>query len=426
MTDRILPQSQDAERGLLASFLLAPLPVGALCAEKRVTASHFHAPAHAEIFSNLTSMWTDNSPIDFITLTQRLRDRSVLDACGGAAFVTELFTFLPTAANSTYYLEIVEDKRILREIIKSCHENSTRAYEATIEVRALLDSLLAQVAAIAAPASNRTMTLRRALTDKLDRMQNGEPASAYVWTGLSKLDRESPMRLGDMPLISGERKSGKSILALSISRYVAREVGPVIYFSLEDPIAKLTDRLVAAESAIPMARDRMEDLNEDDMQRLTRAIGVLKNIPLIIRDDCYDLTAIMAVARQQKAQMPDLKLIVVDYGQLVRVTVAKGANREQEMAAASRGLRLLSMELSVAVIVLVQLNKEGDTRESKAWEQDCTAMWKLVTLPEDDAERNAIRILTVPFQRNGESGIGFRVAFLGHIARIETAAEEPR
>ncbi len=424
MIERILPQSSDAERGVLSSFLLSPVAVGAICAEKRVSASHFASPMHGDIFSHLTDMWGENTPIDFITLTQRLRDRGALDSCGGAAFVTDLFTSLPTAANCSHYLETVEEKRILREIITICHEHEERSFGTDDTPRELLEALAARITAIAAPASTRTMTFKQALADKLHRMQHGEPLHEYVWTGLDKLDKQSPMRLGEMPLISGERKSGKSILALTIARHVAKEVGPVLYFSLEDPISKVTDRIVAAESSIPMACDRIQDLDAGKFQRLERAMNFLQDLPLIVRDDCYDLSAIVAVSRQQKAMTPHLKLIVVDYGQLVRAVVAKGANREQEMAAVSRALRLLSMELSVALIVLVQLNKEGDTRESKAWEQDCTAMWKLVMLEEKDEERNGARMLTVPFQRNGESGIGFKVAFLGHVARVETYAEK--
>ena len=97
---RLLPQSPDAEKGVLSSFLIAPREIGGLCAEKQVTKEHFAIPSHALIYETLLGMWDKNEPIDFITLTQLLRDRSHLDSCGGAAFVTELFTFLPTAANA--------------------------------------------------------------------------------------------------------------------------------------------------------------------------------------------------------------------------------------------------------------------------------------------------------------------------------------
>lgn len=419
-----MPSSHEAERGILSSFLLSPVAVGALCAERKIRTAHFFSPQNAGIFSRVFGMWEGNEPIDFITLTQSLRDGGLLDECGGAAYVTELFTNLPTAANVAHYLEIAEEKRILREIMVTCADHGARVNQSAEEPRALLDALAASITAIAAPSTNRTMTLRQALQDKIRRIEEDEPERDAVPTGLTHLDNKSPLRLGDMPLISGERKSGKSILALTIARNVATSSGPVLYFSLEDSMAKVTDRLVAADASIPIIRHSFKAMNEGELQRLQRSVGTLMDVPLIVRDDCYDLSAIVAVARQQKALTPTLKMVVVDYGQLVRAVVAKGANREQEMATVSRAMRLLSMELGVVVVVLVQLNKDGDTRESKAWEQDCTAMWKLVMLGEDDAERNGARILTVPFQRNGESGIGFKVAFLGHVARVENYADQ--
>ncbi len=119
-THRLLPQSLDAEKGVLSSFLLAPREIGGLCAEKGVTPLHFHLPTHAEIFDVLMKLWDQAQPIDFIILTQALRDTGKLEAVGGAAFVTELFAFLPTAANASYYIDILQEKHTLREIIRIC------------------------------------------------------------------------------------------------------------------------------------------------------------------------------------------------------------------------------------------------------------------------------------------------------------------
>src|ERR1700761_1824704 len=107
---RLLPQAPDAEQGVLSSFLLAPREIGGLCAGKQHKGEHFHIPSHAQIYSTLLELWDSNKPIDFISLTQVLRDRSQLDQVGGPAFVTQLFTFLPTAANAAYYVEILEEK----------------------------------------------------------------------------------------------------------------------------------------------------------------------------------------------------------------------------------------------------------------------------------------------------------------------------
>ncbi len=138
---RLLPQSPDAEQGVLCSFLLSPREVGGLCVERGVSAECFHIPAHSGIFAVLLELWNAAKPIDFITLTQVLRDRNQLDQVGGAAFVTELFTFIPTAANAAYYIEILQEKWTLRRIITTCTEYAARSYDEQDNVPSLLDEV---------------------------------------------------------------------------------------------------------------------------------------------------------------------------------------------------------------------------------------------------------------------------------------------
>jgi len=142
----------------------------------------------------------------------------------------------------------------------------------------------------------------------------------------------------------------------------------------------------------------------------------MRDWKLEIYDDIFDLPAIIGEIRQQKARYPDLLFAVVDYAQLVRACLRKGGeNREQEVATISRGLRLVGMECKVAIPLLSQLNENRRSRESRALEQDATACWELVR---DEDEPNK-RTLSIPWQRNGESGVGFEVAFLGNLTRIE-------
>src|SRR5580658_9373726 len=141
---RLLPQAPDAEQGVLSSFLLAPREIGGHCAEKQIKPEHFHLPAHAQIYATLLELWDANKPIDFITLTQVLRDRNQLDQVGGAAFITGLFTFIPTAANASYYIEILQEKYTLREIIKVCTEYAARSYDEQDDVQNLLNDVEAK------------------------------------------------------------------------------------------------------------------------------------------------------------------------------------------------------------------------------------------------------------------------------------------
>src|ERR1051325_9343435 len=190
---RLLPQAPDAERGVLCSFLLAPREIGGLCAEKLVKAEHFHLPAHAQIYATLLELWDANKPIDFITLTQLLRDRGQLDQVGGAAFVTELFTFLPTAANAGYYVEILQEKYTLREIIKVCTEYAARSYDEQDDVPNLLNDVEAKIFAIAqdrfkektASMKDQVMQAIHAIEELYDR----RGAITGLPTGFAELDK---------------------------------------------------------------------------------------------------------------------------------------------------------------------------------------------------------------------------------------------
>ena len=144
---RALPHSVEAEQGVLGSMLISPRDIIAEAVEK-INENYFYIPAHQTIYIVLVDLWNAGQGIDLITFTQVLRDRNLLDTVGGAAFVTSLFTFVPTAANVGYYLEIVRDKYILREIISACTEGARRSYEEQDEVDNLLDEVEQKIYAV--------------------------------------------------------------------------------------------------------------------------------------------------------------------------------------------------------------------------------------------------------------------------------------
>ncbi|HYJ03652.1 MAG TPA: DnaB-like helicase N-terminal domain-containing protein, partial [Chthoniobacterales bacterium] len=138
--NRALPHSIEAEQGVLGSMLISPREIIAECVEK-INEEYFYDPAHQTIYVVLVELWNAGQGIDLITFTQVLRDRNLLETVGGASAVTSLFTFVPTAANVTYYLEIVRDKYILRQIIAACTESVRRSFEEQDEVHNLLDEV---------------------------------------------------------------------------------------------------------------------------------------------------------------------------------------------------------------------------------------------------------------------------------------------
>lgn len=169
-----------------------------------------------------------------------------------------------------------------------------------------------------------------------------------------------------------------------------------------------------------MNRHHLSKLAQLEITDAAKAASLLSALPIHIKDDVFDLINIVGISRELKARCK-IGLIVVDYGQLVRVIQRKDVNREQNVAEVSRTLRLLAMELDTPIILLSQLNDKGQSRESRALEQDATAMWQVAFT---DPSSHSERLIQIPWQRNGESGIQFHVTFLGSIARIENQAKE--
>ncbi len=415
---RTPPYSESAEQGVLGSMLISR-PTIAECVQK-IDEEYFYIPANQTIFCALVELWRADRPIDLITFTQHLRDKNLLEGVGGAAYVTSIFTFVPTAANVLYYLDIMHEKYVLRSIIAAATESVRRSYEEQADVEEVLSKLQDQLVAAAVPFAQDEKFLPELIQEKLERMQSGEPDADIISTGIAQIDRQSPLRRGDMPLISGIRKAGKSILALTIAVNIARKGVPVLYFSLEDRLPKIIDRLMANVSRIPTDRQHVSKLSAEEMEIPIRAAEEISKMPLYLRDDIFDLGIIVATAKQAK-QKYHIGLIVIDYAQLIRAEGNKDSNREQRVAEVSRTLRLLAMSMDTPVLLLCQLNEKLATRESRALEQDCTALWRIE--PENEDEPN-VRDIIIPCQRNGPSGVGFKVTFLGNIARVENYAQD--
>lgn len=397
---------EDIERAALSSMM--QLADAATEAVSRLTAQHFTTPAHRTIFVELVAQWNDGLPFDLILFTQRLSAAKVLEQVGGAEGVNAIFLHVGSGVNMRYYIMLLDDAYDTRRALEVLSGGLATVQS---DGASALPHIIAELAEIPL-RKTKERNFRDAILDKIERIENGEPDSDIVHSGIAFLDAHSPLRRGDMPLISGERKAGKSIFALSIATNVARSAIPVLYFSLEDREPKVIDRMFAGVSRVPMHSHHAKRMNRDELDQATRAASILNSLSFYLHDDVYDLHKIIAVARQSKAAH-QIGLIVIDYAQLVR---SDGADsRREEVEKVSRDLRLLAMELDVPLLLLCQLNKDGETRESKALEMDATAMWRIEERDESATERQ----IAIPWQRNGESGIAFTVAFLGSIARVE-------
>jgi replicative DNA helicase len=321
---RMLPQSRDAELGLLGSILIEPREVMGVCVEKKVTPEHFHVPAHATIFGILRELYDGNKPIDFILLTQLLRDRELLDQVGGPAFVTSLFTFVPTAANAGFYLEILKEKHTLRQVIITCTDLTSRAYNDQEDVDGFLDEVEKQVFEISqSRIDDKTFKLKDAVLSALtsiEQLYERKGAVSGLPTGFADLDKMlDGLHPAEMIVIAARPSMGKTALAMNIAERVAIDGGHAVgIFSLEMSSQQLVQRVLCSRAKVNLAKVRDGFMAERDFQALTFAAEKISESKILIDDSAgLSILELRAKARRMKAK-DDIQLIVIDYLQLLK------------------------------------------------------------------------------------------------------------
>ena len=448
---RLLPQSPEAEQGVLSSFLLSSREVGSMCAEKQIKSGHFHIPAHGEVYGVLLELWDKGTPIDFITITQHLRDRNKLDSVGGAAFVSSLFTFLPTAANADYYLGILQEKHVLREIIRVCTEYAARSYDEQDEVPMLLDKVEQEIFEIAKDRfKDKTSSMKdmvmRAISD-IQLLYERRGKITGLETGFKAFDQMTDGLHGaEMIVIAARPSMGKTALAMNIAEHIALVVGqPVAFFSLEMSSQQLVQRVLCSIARVNLGNIRNGFLSERDFPAITAAAAKLHNAKIFIDDSSgLSILELRAKARRMKAEH-NIAAIFIDYLQLLRSTSKRGQdNRQLEISEISNGLKALSKELNIPVVVLAQLNRNpesrtgeskgrprlSDLRESGSIEQDADLVALHVReeyYAESDDDKEAAKgkaTLIIAKQRNGPVG-DVPLTFLKEFTRFEDRADEP-
>src|SRR5438045_2535886 len=352
---RTLPHSVEAEQGVLGSMLISPREIIAECVEK-INEEYFYVPAHQTIFNVLVELWNAGQAIDLITFTQILRDRNVLETVGGAAAVTSLFTFVPTAANVGYYLEIVRDKYILRSIIEAATESVRRAYEEQDEVGNLLDEVEQKIFAVGEDRFKGQMLSMKdqvmEAIESIEKLYERKGGITVISNGFVELDRmTSGMHPSEMIVIAARPSMGKTALAMNIAEHVAiNERLPVGVFSLEMSSQQLVQRLLCSRARVNLQKVRDGFLGERDFPSLTAAASKLAEAKIFIDDTAsLSILELRAKARRLKAQQ-DVQLIIVDYLQLLRSTSRRAQdNRQLEITEISAGLKGLAKELKIPV-----------------------------------------------------------------------------
>ncbi len=427
---RSLPNSRDAERAVLSCMLQSPTDVIGEAIEK-LTPDHFYVPAHGTIYTVLIELYDQGQAIDLITLNNRLIDRKLMEQVGGAGAVAELLDIVPTAALFDYYVGILRDKFILRHVIQTCTESVTLAYENQEDVGTLLDSVETRILKIR-DATGKQEGIREMRHHVLhviesieDMYDNDQGGMTGLSTGFKDLDEKTNgLHGGEMIVVAARPSMGKTSFVMNLVENVAidsEHPKAAAVFSLEMSAEQLVQRLLCSRAEVEMQKLRGGFLSQQrDFPRLREAAEVLINAPIYI-DDTPGLTImeLRAKARRLKKSY-DIQLIAIDYLQLLKApSHFKQDNRQQEIAEISGGIKALSKELNIPIIVLAQLNRNpdarggtpriSDLRESGAIEQDADVVGLLFRdeyyADEDDKEEVEGRAtLDIAKQRNGPTG----------------------
>jgi replicative DNA helicase len=441
------PHSPEAEQGVLGCVLLSPNDCMGECIGRfKEGAEVFYDLRHQTIFSALVQMYDAREAIDVITLQQQLKNKQLLEEVGGIAYLAGLPDTVPSAANLSYYLDIVVEKYLLRKMIHTCTDVVGRVYDYEGEVDALLDEVERDILRISeSRVQTQTTTIKDLVKKAITTIEDFHQRQGMltgVGTGFTDLDKmTSGLHGGEMVVIAARPSVGKTSLAMNIAEHVAIEQRlPVGVFSLEMTSESLVLRMLCSRSRVNLRNVREGFLAERDFPKLTGSAGKLANAPLFI-DDSSALSILQLRAKARRMwQQYGIKLFVVDYLQLLHSTARRADNRQQEIADISSGIKSLAKELSVPVIVLSQLNRElereknrkprlSDLRESGAIEQDADVVGLLYKPSSDDEESgSAVEEDAVPMnlliakQRNGPTG-DVNLTFLKSYTRFESAAK---
>jgi replicative DNA helicase len=448
--DRLPPHSPEAEQGVLGCALLSPNECIGECVEKLKDEGKetFYDLRHQTIYEELVEMFNTREPVDLITVQQRLKDKQLLEQVGGLGYLSQLQDAVPSAANLSYYLEIVREKFLLRKMITTCSEVVGRVYDYEGEVDALLDEVERDVLKISESRAQSNVLGTKELVNRaigtIENYFNRKGVLNGIPTGFADLDRMTDgLHHSEMIVIAARPSMGKTSLAMNFVENMVLDHGiPVGVFSLEMSAESLILRMMTSIARVNMRSIREGFMSEADFPKILNAAGRLANAPLFI-DDTAGLSILQLRARARRmSQQHGVKFFVIDYLQLLHSTARRSQeNRQQEIADISSGIKGLAKELRVPVLVLSQLNRElekdksrkprlSDLRESGSIEQDADVVGLLYKPstgddeegpPPEEADGVPVNLL-IAKQRNGPTG-DINLTFLKTYTRFETAAK---
>jgi replicative DNA helicase len=419
--DRIPPQNIEAEQAVLGAIFLDSAAL--TLASEVLVPEDFYRASHQKIFHAMLKVADKGEPVDLVTVTAELADAKMLEEVGGVSYLSELANSVPTAANVEYYARIVEEKSILRRLIRTATSIAQEGYTREDEVDDLLNEAEKKIMEVSqrknTGAFQNIKDILVQTYDNIEMLHNRKGEVTGIPTGFIELDRMTAgFQRSDLIIVAARPSVGKTAFALNIAQNVATKTNEnVAIFSLEMSAQQLVMRMLCAEGNINAQNLRTGKLTPEDWGKLTMAMGSLSNAGIYIDDTPgIRVSEIRAKCRRLK-QESGLGMVLIDYLQLIQGSGRNRENRQQEVSEISRSLKALARELEVPVIALSQLSRSveqrqdkrpmmSDIRESGSIEQDADIVAFLYRddyYDKDSENKNIIEII-IAKQRNGPVG----------------------
>ena len=418
---KIPPHDIDAEQAVLGSMLTDKDAVNA--AIETLKEDAFYREDNRAIYQAIINLYSKSEPIDIITLKDELESMDKFEQVGGYEYLASLPDKVPTTANVQKYIKIVEEKAILRNLIKTANEIIELGYDPAEDVEDIMDNAEKKIFDIMQSKNQKGYTpIKDVLVEsftKLEELYNRKQHITGVPKGFVELDyKTAGLHGSELILVAARPAMGKTAFALNIATNAAlRGNAPVAIFSLEMSKDQLVNRILCSEAMVDSNKVRTGKLEEDDWVKLAGAIGPLSESEIYI-DDTPGISVMEIRTKCRKLKMEkNIGLVVIDYLQLVQGSNKRQASREQEISEISRSLKILAKEINVPVIALSQLSRAveqrpdhrpmlSDLRESGAIEQDADIV---MFLYRDDyynkeSEKKDIAEVIIAKQRGGQTG----------------------
>ena len=438
--NKVQPNDTIAEQAVLGSMLVDKDAV--ISAVEILKADDFYREDNKEIYAAMFELYSLGKHIDIITLNEQLVLRGTLEKVGGTEYIAMLIDNMPTSSNIDSYVKIVEEKSIIRKLIKAANNILKLGYAQTEEVDSLIEKAEKDIFDIMQNRNSKGYASMKEILvttfDQIEEMFHNKNKVSGLETGFVDLDAKiSGLNKSDLLIVAARPAMGKSAFVLNIASFVAMKLKvPTMVFSLEMSKEQMANRILCSESEVDSMKVRNADLTSEDWLKLGEASGKLSEMPLYI-DDTPGLSSAELRAKCRKAKLEkNIGLVIIDYLQLME-SKNKSPSRQQEISEISRSLKILAKELSVPVIALSQLSRAtesrvdhrpmlSDLRESGAIEQDADIVMFLHREDYYNAETEKKNVAEVIIAKNRSGSTGtVELAWLGQYTKFANLYRGP-